>query len=172
MTRLPSLFKMFSSIAKDYSHVLPYFVDGKVTKGFGRGSKELGIPTANINHEVIEKLPKALDCGIYYGMASLNSGPIHKAVLSIGWNPFYQNDKKSLETHILHNFGGDFYGASLKLIILGHIRPERDFLSVDDLIKEIKNDIRVAEEKLDLPDYDKYRTHPFFETNTTGRNSL
>ncbi|GIY03096.1 riboflavin kinase [Caerostris darwini] len=156
---------MFSSITNDYSHVLPYFIEGKVCKGFGRGSKELGIPTANINHEVIEKLPKALNCGIYYGLASVNNSSVYKAVLSIGWNPFYQNDKKSLETHILHNFGGDFYGATLKLVILGHIRPERDFLSVEDLINEIKNDIRVSEEKLDLPEYAKYRKHAYFETN-------
>ncbi|GFU39154.1 riboflavin kinase [Nephila pilipes] len=156
---------MFSSFKNDYSHVLPFFVDGVVSKGFGRGSKELGIPTANINQEVIEKLPKDLNCGIYYGLAKVNNSPIYKAVLSIGWNPFYQNDKKSLEAHILHNFEGDFYGSNLKLIILGHIRPERDFLSVEDLITEIKNDIRVADEKLTLPEYDKYRTHSFFDTN-------
>lgn len=163
MNRLTIFSKMFSNIKHDYSHVLPYFVDGVVSKGFGRGSKELGIPTANINQEVIEKLPEDLDCGIYYGLAKVNNSPLYNAVLSIGWNPFYQNDKKSLETHILHNFEGDFYGANLKLVILGHIRPERDFLSVEDLISEIKNDIRVSEEKLALPEYDKYRTHSFFE---------
>jgi FAD synthase len=28
---------------------LPYFTVGKVVKGFGRGSKELGIPTGALN---------------------------------------------------------------------------------------------------------------------------
>jgi FAD synthase len=28
---------------------LPYFTVGKVIKGFGRGSKELGIPTGALN---------------------------------------------------------------------------------------------------------------------------
>lgn len=145
--------------------VLPYFVQGKVCKGFGRGSKELGIPTANFNHQVIEKLPKELDCGIYYGFANVNNGPVYKAVLSIGWNPYYQNDKKSLETYIMHKFEGDFYGAHLKLVILGHIRPERDFLSLDDLINEIHNDISIADGKLDNNDYDKFRTHEYFKSD-------
>lgn len=154
---------MCTTITNRFSHVLPYFVEGVVCKGFGRGSKELGIPTANFDQRVIEKLPSELDCGIYFGLANVNNGPTYKAVLSIGWNPYYQNDKKSVETHILHNFGRDFYGAKLKVVILGHIRPERDFLSVDDLIVEIKNDIKIAEEKLDLNEYAKYQTHPFFQ---------
>ncbi|KFM59694.1 putative riboflavin kinase, partial [Stegodyphus mimosarum] len=163
MNRILPNCRMFSNSYNKYANVLPFFVDGKVVKGFGRGSKELGIPTANFSHEVVEKLPKELDCGIYYGFANVNSGPVYKAVLSIGWNPYYRNDKKSLETHILHNFGGDFYGANLKLVILGHIRPERDFFSVDELIREIKSDIKIAEERLDGNASSVYRTHPFFE---------
>lgn len=168
MSRLFTVFRKFSS-TMSYSNVLPYFVEGKVCKGFGRGSKELGIPTANYNYDVIEKLPKELDCGIYYGFANVNNGPVYKAVLSIGWNPYYQNDKKSLEAHILNKFDGDFYGANLKLVILGHIRPERDFLSLDDLIDEIKNDIRIAEGKLDNNEFDKFTLHTFFRSDSDGK---
>ena len=32
-------------LRKSMANVLPYFAKGKVVKGFGRGSKELGIPT-------------------------------------------------------------------------------------------------------------------------------
>ncbi|ORY10976.1 riboflavin kinase-domain-containing protein [Clohesyomyces aquaticus] len=55
----------------------PLKLRGPVIKGFGRGSKELGIPTANIpitglnigGHE-------NLDSGIYYGFASLDKSTI------------------------------------------------------------------------------------------------
>ncbi|KAI5370636.1 putative riboflavin kinase domain, bacterial/, riboflavin kinase domain superfamily [Septoria linicola] len=51
----------------------PLKLDGKVIKGFGRGSKDLGIPTANIplsglsvgGHEDLES-------GVYYGWAGLS----------------------------------------------------------------------------------------------------
>ena len=33
----------------------PFQLEGVVTKGFGRGSKELGIPTANFNQEVDQR---------------------------------------------------------------------------------------------------------------------
>ena len=48
---------------------LPLFIRGTVVKGFGRGSKELGCPTANFSEAVVDKLPKDLPNGIYFGLA-------------------------------------------------------------------------------------------------------
>lgn len=79
-------------------------------------------------------------------------------VMSIGWNPYFRNVKKSMvcvftficwdvelkcthysvvcillfcifsqETHILNEFGTDFYGSELRICITGYIRPEMDF---------------------------------------------
>ena len=76
-----------------------------MTKGFGRGSKELGIPTANFNEEVVAALPNDLETGIYFGWTNLEGDEnqkIRKAVISIGWNPFYDNSKKSVVSN-LHN---------------------------------------------------------------------
>ena len=39
----------------------PLFMEGEVVKGFGRGSKELGIPTANFNEQVVAKLPQEFE---------------------------------------------------------------------------------------------------------------
>jgi riboflavin kinase len=94
----------------------PIRLSGPVIKGFGRGSKELGIPTANIPADGLDAYP-ALETGVYYGVAALDparfvyddavsitptaaSGEkkitILPAVLSIGYNPFYKNEVKSI----------------------------------------------------------------------------
>lgn len=49
--------------------------------------------------EVVKKLPKDLDAGVYYGWANVNNGDVYKAVLSIGWNPYYDNKEKSMVRH-------------------------------------------------------------------------
>uniref|UniRef100_A0A4W5KWP2 riboflavin kinase n=1 Tax=Hucho hucho TaxID=62062 RepID=A0A4W5KWP2_9TELE len=79
---------------------LPYFCRGEVVRGFGRGSKELGILTANFTDSVVELLPGDISTGIYYGWACVDTGDIHKMVMSIGWNPYYKNAKKSMVTMV------------------------------------------------------------------------
>ena len=137
----------------------PYVACGEVIKGFGRGSKELGIPTANFPESVIENLPPDFDTGIYFGWANIDNGPAYKMVVSIGWNPYYKNEKKSVETHILNKFEDDFYGATLKIVIAGFIRPEKNFSSLEDLITAINNDIAFANEKLDSEAMEKFKSY-------------
>ena len=52
--------------------------------------------TANFPIDVVDNLPEAVSTGIYYGWASVDRGPVYKMVMSIGWNPFYNNTKKSM----------------------------------------------------------------------------
>lgn len=50
--------------------------------------------------------------GIYSGFASVGaSDEVFKMCMSIGWNPFYKNQRKTVEPWILHSFAADFYGA-------------------------------------------------------------
>ncbi|ESZ95610.1 Riboflavin kinase [Sclerotinia borealis F-4128] len=59
----------------------PLRMQGEVVSGFGRGSKELGIPTANIpvtNVPWIDSAPS----GVYFGYAALNLPSSHPALLS------------------------------------------------------------------------------------------
>lgn len=51
---------------------------------------------ANFPESVVDNLPADIITGIYYGWARVNSGDIHKMVMSIGWNPYYKNTKKSM----------------------------------------------------------------------------
>ena len=64
-------------------------------------------------------------------------------VLSMGWNPFYGNTKKSFETHIIHKFENDFYGSELIVVMLGYLRPEKNFDSLEAL-KGFKHSIQLS----------------------------
>ena len=63
-------------------------------------------------------------------------------------NPFYKNERKAVEAHILHDFGADFYGAHMRLVVVGYLRDEAPFPSLDALVAAIHTDIRLARESL------------------------
>ncbi|KAF1912041.1 riboflavin kinase [Ampelomyces quisqualis] len=176
------------------THPFPLKISGPVIKGFGRGSADLGIPTANIPLSGLSISGHTdLASGIYYGWCTLDlrsaardgSGPsktsqdfsvadleysttttaapregdgetgtetdmqrIYATVLSIGFNPFYANSQRSIEIHLLAHFDADFYGAMLRLVVLGFIRPESDYVSREALVQDIREDIRVAQRSL------------------------
>ncbi|CDO92367.1 unnamed protein product [Kluyveromyces dobzhanskii CBS 2104] len=157
-----------------------------VIAGFGRGSSELGIPTANIPIEDLPKYVEQLDTGIYFGWCKLrrvkdrdtkveerpdgrkvlyNNGTLLSeddqsalpVVLSVGWNPFYHNKNKTVELHIIHEFSHDFYGAQIKFNFLGYIRPELNYTTKEALIADIHTDIEIAKETLQLAEYLKLK---------------
>ncbi|DBA03340.1 TPA: hypothetical protein N0F65_004617 [Lagenidium giganteum] len=135
----------------------PIRLEAKVVEGFGRGGKQLGCPTANLcKHDLGAKLDE-LPTGIYCGWATVDGQGPYKAVASIGWNPYFKNkgldeQEKTVEPHLLHKFDNDFYGSQLKFLISGYLRPELDFTSLEALIEAIQNDIKQADEWLELPD--------------------
>ncbi|KID92924.1 Riboflavin kinase [Metarhizium guizhouense ARSEF 977] len=140
----------------------PYKMEGKVISGFGRGSKELGIPTANLPVDsALTPWISSIPSGVYFGYASLNlpaghpqrpAGPasfsVYPMVMSIGYNPFYKNTVRSAEVHVLHRFTADFYDAHMRLLILGFIREEKDYKSLEVLIDDINFDCEVAKSSL------------------------
>lgn len=127
----------------------------------------MGIPTANFPDSVVEHLPADISTGIYYGWARVGSGDIHKMVMSIGWNPYYKNTKKSMETHVIHQFKEDFYGEILSVVMVGYGRPERSYDSLEALIAAINNDIEEAKTKLELPEHIKLKEDNFFTAVTS-----
>ncbi|KAL7529757.1 hypothetical protein ACHAWF_003102 [Thalassiosira exigua] len=106
---------------------LPIRIISKVVRGYGRGSKDLGIPTANISRERdvlscscgdFDELPT----GIYWGFARIGEvatpngdsgngggdsvlGKVHVAAISIGYNPTYNNTEKTVEPHLIADRG-------------------------------------------------------------------
>ncbi|KAF9687165.1 hypothetical protein SADUNF_Sadunf02G0065400 [Salix dunnii] len=141
----------------------PWHIGGPVVKGFGRGSKVLGIPTANLSTKGYSAPLSEHPSGVYFGWAGLSSQGLYKMVMSIGWNPYFNNTEKTIEPWLLHEFDGDFYGEELRLVIVGYIRPQANFSSLESLIAKIHEDRRIAERALDIPMYSQYRDDPYLK---------
>ncbi|KAH9245983.1 hypothetical protein BASA81_016524 [Batrachochytrium salamandrivorans] len=130
----------------------PIVLKSKVVRGFGRGGKQLGCPTANLEENVLG-LEQARP-GVYFGWAKLGEGgEWYKCVASVGWNPFFQNEKKTCEPHLLHEFTEDFYGSEIEIRLCGRIRDEKNFPSLQSLIDAIQWDIQTAKVCLELDEF-------------------
>ncbi len=68
----------------------------------------------------------------------------------------------------MHQFPHDFYGHHLKILILGFIRKELDYVSKQALIDDIATDIEVARRSLARSTYERYRTDPYLKTFPTA----
>ncbi|CAO2842719.1 unnamed protein product [Amaranthus hypochondriacus] len=144
--------------------VEPWHIGGPVIKGFGRGSKVLGIPTANLSIEGYSNLLSEHPSGVYFGWAAVSKRGVYKMVMSIGWNPYFNNPEKTIEPWLLHEFKDDFYGEELRLLVVGYIRPEANFPSLESLISKIYEDRKIAEQALELPIYSKYKDDPYLNS--------
>ena len=85
--------------------------------------------------------------------------------MSVGFNPTFGDVKRqTIEPWILHDYGGlDFYGATLKLIVLGWVRGEEKFDGLDPLIEAIRADGDFCREALEDPVLKAFETDAFFE---------
>lgn len=153
----------------------PVYLQGTVEHGFGRGSKDLNCPTANLPVSALyaEQAQHRLEqTGVYFGYAQVRfpadaalpqeDRVVHPMVMSVGWNPHFKNKEKSVEVHIMHTFHGDFYGQEMRVVVLGYIRPELEYKSLDALIDDIETDKRVGEASVARPAYAAYRNDPLF----------
>jgi len=158
----------------------PIVLSGPVQRGFGRGGKDLGCPTANLPDESLPAMSDKVQTGVYFGYAQVlpskaeggediltgEDVTVLPMAMSLGWNPFYKNERMTAEIHIIHEFKSDFYGHELKVIVLGYIRPELDYTTREALIEDIETDKQVALRSLDRPGYRKFMADPLFATST------
>lgn len=117
-----------------------YYLKGIVNRGDARG-KTLGFPTANIKPEV-DFYPRT---GVYACRVTL-AGQTHNAVTNIGLNrTFVEGDMHPIkvESHIL-DFNDDIYGREIKIELLEYLREEKKFSGIDELTKQIAEDIKKA----------------------------
>eukprot|EP00743_Colponemidia_sp_Colp-15_P005412 GILK01005817.1.p1 GENE.GILK01005817.1~~GILK01005817.1.p1 ORF type:complete len:394 (-),score=72.09 GILK01005817.1:92-1213(-) len=146
----------------------PVRLQGTVVPGYGRGSKMLGVPTANLSMspEVREKLATVLP-GVYFGWGSIgtDSSGVYKMVLSVGWNPFFDNPEKTLEAYLMHEFSDDFHHSHIRLLLLSFLRAEASFASLDHLVEAIHMDTTVSRRLLDETELARFAHDDFFSLN-------
>jgi riboflavin kinase / FMN adenylyltransferase len=118
----------------------PYAVDGVVVEGDGRGGRLLGVPTANLAVAPGIAVPAN---GIYAGhLTEETEGMRRPAAISVGVNPQF-NTGFRVEAHVL-DFDGDLYGRRVAVSFEHRLRGEAAFPSVEELIAQMREDIRQA----------------------------
>lgn len=149
-------------------------IRGQVVHGHGRGGTQLGFPTANVGltKEISERL-MAFDNWVYYGWGLVEptqesgQAELIPVVMSVGFNPHFKDKALTLEVHFLKKFEEDFYGSTVRVVSCGALREQASYSGLEALIEAIKQDCRVAHEKLALGDGQKVKSCTFL-TNTLG----
>jgi len=120
----------------------PYKVTGVVIHGDGRG-KSIGIPTANLETGNEKLIPGT---GVYACRAQIRD-ELYLAAVNIGTRPTFESaDQRShIEAHIL-DYTDDLYGYQISIEFIAKLRGEKRFHSVEELLKQIHNDINKTRE--------------------------
>ncbi len=114
----------------------PFSLQGRVTTGTGRGS-ELGFPTANLDIDSKQALPAE---GVYATWSYID-GKAYQSMTNIGRRPTFGGKERTVETYIL-NYHGNLYERELKIDIVERLRGEKRFDTVDELKKQIAEDVK------------------------------
>ena len=124
----------------------PWFVSGAVIHGDKRG-RDLGFPTANLRLDAA--------CGLRHGVYAVRAGLAglggrrgrrgrrYDGVANFGRRPMFDTGAVLLEV-FLFDFAGDLYGRSIDVAFIAWLREEQKFASVDDLVRQMKQDVRLA----------------------------
>ncbi|QXK91637.1 bifunctional riboflavin kinase/FAD synthetase [Neoehrlichia mikurensis] len=115
-----------------------YQVSGKIFKGLGRG-QTLGFPTINIKMESFA-VPKF---GVYAARAKIY-GYCDKwfdGIVNIGIRPTFCDIEYPVLEMYIFDFCDNIYAKEVSIELLGFIRSEKKFDTIDQLVSQIKCDI-------------------------------
>lgn len=119
-------------------------INGKVVKGVQRG-RSLGFPTANLATSPERLLPTN---GVYATfIQARGENSRYPSVSNVGVRPSFEGDERTVETYIF-DFNENIYGQQMTLEFVEHLRPEKKFNGIDDLMAQIKHDSRQARDIL------------------------
>ena len=115
-------------------------MQGRVIHGQGIG-RQWGIPTANIR---ITRKTSPVQ-GIFCVQVRRDNGALLQGVASLGTRPTLGGTQPILEVN-LFDFNENLYGERLEVFFLHHLRDEEKFSSVDELIRQIHQDVHLAKD--------------------------
>lgn len=133
----------------------PHRVSGIVVHGAGRGGRDLGYPTANLDLPEYTAVP--VD-GVYAGWftlldnhevdGSIQPGRRYPAAISVGTNPTFGDAARSVEAFVLDE-SADLYGRVAAVDFVDHVRDMEKFSSVDELLVAMDRDVARTRAVLD-----------------------
>ena len=114
----------------------PFSFTAEVISGDRRG-RTIGFPTINQKYPS-ELIP--LKFGVYKTKIIID-GTEYRGITNIGIRPTWKTDFIISETYII-GFSGDLYGKRVTTVPLTFVRGEVKFSSVEELKRQIENDIK------------------------------
>lgn len=136
-----------------------HVVSGQVVHGREIGAR-LGFPTANIAADN-ELIPPD---GVYAVMVSVG-GRLVQGACSIGSNPTFNNDRRSIEVYLL-DFNEQLYGTAVEVFFVLRLRDVNTFPDTETLIQAITND--VAQTRAILAEIDLTLVKPLTHKSERG----
>ena len=112
-----------------------FSLHGHVITGAGRGV-ELGFRTTNLDIDPEQALPAD---GVYATWAYVDDRA-YQSMTNIGKCPTFGYNERTVEVYIL-NYDSDLYGRELKIDIIERLRDEKQFDNVEELKKQITEDV-------------------------------
>jgi riboflavin kinase/FMN adenylyltransferase len=125
----------------------PHRVEGVVVRGHQRG-RQLGFPTANVESPPHTAIPAD---GIYAGwLATLDEAGAEvsrwPAAISIGTNPTFDGQVRTVEAYALDRTDLDLYGLHAAIDFAVRLRGTLRFDSIDALVEQMRVDVDQARE--------------------------
>ena len=117
----------------------PFSLQGKVVTGAGRGVG-LGFPTANLKVGPEHALPPD---GVYASWAHID-GKAYQSMTNIGKCPTFGDCERTVEAYLI-DYRGNLYGRELKIDIVARLRDEKKFDTVEELKKQMAEDVKQGE---------------------------
>ena len=74
-----------------------------------------------------------------YRSCAVIDGRIYGGVSNVGVCPTFDGEDIRLETHLI-DFEGDLYDREIRVYLLGYLREEKKFGSIDELKEQIRTD--------------------------------